>query len=64
LALIIFNTDETDNKLASQSPGEYANVTIAQGFESPNLGTIKYLRDKLALGREAKADSNNNKQAR
>lgn len=57
LALVIFNTDGTDNKLASQSSGEYAHVTIAQEFESPSLGTIKYLRDKLALGREAKADS-------
>ena len=54
---MLFNTDSTENGLASQSPGEYGHVTVAQGFESPKLDTIRYLRDKLVLGNDAKADS-------
>ena len=43
--------------MAKQAPGEYQHVSIVQEFDSPKLGPIKYLRDKISLGNEAKADS-------
>lgn len=58
IALILFNTDSTNNHLATQSPGDYEHVSIIQPFDTPQLSTIKYLREKIVLGSEAKADSN------
>ncbi|RGB33638.1 SPOC like C-terminal domain-containing protein [Rhizophagus diaphanus] len=48
--LLVFGTDETDNQLNDQTPGEYENITTLYPIEQPQLPILRTVNNNMPHG--------------